>query len=79
MWRFLEYAIAGVIIVGGGTGVMLLALLEYVIAGVIIVGGGIGVMLLTLWIAFIKALPFLIKLGAVALLAYFGLGLFGII
>jgi hypothetical protein len=53
--------------------------IDLTLAGVVIVGGAIGVVSLALFGVFIQVLPFLIKLGAVAVLAYFGLGLLGII
>ena len=53
--------------------------LDWTLAGLVVVGGAIGVVLLTLFAVLIRVLPFLIKLGAVAVLAYFGLSIFGVI
>jgi len=54
-------------------------MLDLLLAATVIVGGVISVISLSFFGAFVKALPFLIKLGAVAVLAYFGLSIFGII
>ena len=53
--------------------------LDLTLAGLIVVGGVIGVILVTLFGVLIKVLPFLIKLGAVAILVYLGLNIFGVI
>ena len=53
--------------------------LDLTLATGVVIGGAIGIILVALFGVFIKVLPFIIKLGAIAMLAYFGLSIFGIV